>query len=286
VAAFPQFTKTAHPGRLPSAAGVNLGPFADKHAAARYIELLQDVIDLCRYHHILVQAPNATACAYKEMGKCPAPCDGSISMATYHEQFRQAIRFASTPFDEWHADMERHMHDAAARQDFETAKRLREMLDRATPAAKPSFRHVNPLERFSFLALAKGERKNWVRLILVRGGWIEPMCDLQLESPIDQMQEIVQFVKANTRLRPADLSDFAMENLGLVCWHVFKKKSRSPTCEFLPIHETMDAKGLARSLRRFRKSDRPDSENIDDETVSELTIESAGANSDANSPTA
>src|SRR3712207_7312326 len=32
-------------------------------------------------------APNAAACAYKEMGKCAAPCDGSSSM----EQYRQSV---------------------------------------------------------------------------------------------------------------------------------------------------------------------------------------------------
>ena len=29
-----------------------------KHAAQRLVETLEDLFDLCRYHHILVQAPH------------------------------------------------------------------------------------------------------------------------------------------------------------------------------------------------------------------------------------
>ena len=74
---FPRYVKTTD---LAARTGVYLGPLEDKHAAARLIQLAEDAFDLCRYYNILVESPHAKACAYKEMGKCPAPCDGSISM--------------------------------------------------------------------------------------------------------------------------------------------------------------------------------------------------------------
>ena len=43
-------------GALPP--GVVLGPLPDKDAAGRMIETVIDCFDLCRYHHILVQAPH------------------------------------------------------------------------------------------------------------------------------------------------------------------------------------------------------------------------------------
>src|SRR5205807_1860255 len=77
---FPRYTKTID---LTTKTGVLIGPVEDKHAAARLIQLAEDSFDLCRYYNILVESPNARACAYKEMGKCPAPCDGSITMDQY-----------------------------------------------------------------------------------------------------------------------------------------------------------------------------------------------------------
>src|SRR6185295_16204268 len=71
------------PRLLALARGVFIGPIADKDTAGRLIERTIDAFDLCRYHHLLVQAPRATACAYKEMGRCPAPCDGSETMAGF-----------------------------------------------------------------------------------------------------------------------------------------------------------------------------------------------------------
>ncbi|MFI4896879.1 MAG: hypothetical protein ACIARR_03540, partial [Phycisphaerales bacterium JB059] len=60
-----------------------IGPFRDKHAATRFAEHLDDLFDLCRTPRELEIAPRGRACAYKEMGRCDAPCDGSADMAAY-----------------------------------------------------------------------------------------------------------------------------------------------------------------------------------------------------------
>ena len=93
-AEFPRYTKTID---LMQQAGVLIGPIADKHAAARLIQLVEDAFELCRYYAILIQAPHGKACAYKEMGKCPAPCDGSISMQEYHRMVAASARAIVEP---------------------------------------------------------------------------------------------------------------------------------------------------------------------------------------------
>ena len=60
--------------------GMFIGPIEDKHAAHRLIEAVEDAFDLCRYYNVLLEAPRGKACAYKEMGRCPAPCDGTVGM--------------------------------------------------------------------------------------------------------------------------------------------------------------------------------------------------------------
>ena len=267
----PQFLKTAHPGRLPAPGGINLGPFPDKHAAARYIELLQDAFDLCRYHHILIQAPHATACAYKEMGKCPAPCDGTISMSAYGEQIARAIEFASTPIEQWQARAETEMRAAAAALDFEKAQRLRETLARVKPAAKPAFQHVDLLQRFCFVAVGPGERKGWARLTLIRGGWIEPFCDIAIGADTDQLNEVVRTLHSVAIVRSADLTDAALENLGLVCWHLFRAKAAPSNSQFRRLHPGLDANTLARSLHRLTRRNSTEAQETDD--ISELAME-------------
>src|SRR5258708_1985842 len=95
-APFPRYVKTID---LTPSPGALVGPLEDKHAAARLIELVEDAFDLCRYYHILLQSPNAKACAYKEMGKCPAPCDGSISMDHYRTMIAWSLRVLIDPGD-------------------------------------------------------------------------------------------------------------------------------------------------------------------------------------------
>src|SRR3954464_4526417 len=84
---FPRYIKTITPlGKR----GMVIGPLEDKRAAARLIQLVEDSFDLCRYYNILVESPNTKACAYKEMGKCPAPCDGTISMDDYRQSVERS----------------------------------------------------------------------------------------------------------------------------------------------------------------------------------------------------
>jgi len=87
-AAFPRFGRTQN---LTDPALHYRGPIPDKTSAGKLIEMLEDVFDLCRYYNILVQAPRGKACAYKEMGKCPAPCDGTVSMEHYRGQIAAAL---------------------------------------------------------------------------------------------------------------------------------------------------------------------------------------------------
>ena len=121
---FPRIRKT---NNLSDASLAYVGPVRDKHVAARLIESLEDLFDLCRYHNILVQAPHGKACAYKEMGKCPAPCDGSESLASYRARIDAALAFAANENrTAWRADVEASMKAAAATQEFEKAGRIKQ----------------------------------------------------------------------------------------------------------------------------------------------------------------
>ena len=84
-----QVSKTAFSG-----GGVEIGPFLTRKHARQFVDLLEDLFDLCRYHDILRQTPHGQACTYKQMGKCPAPCDGTVSLDVYRSAIGASVEFA------------------------------------------------------------------------------------------------------------------------------------------------------------------------------------------------
>jgi SAM-dependent methyltransferase len=245
---FPRFVKT----HTPASDGVALGPFADKHAAQRAIERLQDAFDLCRYHHILVEAPNAAACAYKEMGKCPAPCDGTISMDRYRAMIEDAIRFGAGDDDVDREALTSRMQAASAELDFERARRLKGHLDAADAWSRPDLRFVDRLDRFRYLAVLPSERPDRARLILILGGWIEPWLDVPLEPSPAEAREIRGHVDERLNRSEVVLTTAAMQNVGLVCWHLFKPKRAQGPGTLLRLRGELGSDTFSAALRALR----------------------------------
>ena len=254
---FPRWVKTNRPAAA-GAKGVYLGPMPDKHAAQRYLEMLQSAFDLCRHHSILVQAPNATACAYKEMGKCPAPCDGSVTMDSYREQMREAAEFGSSPSQRWREKSQRAMAEAAQRMDYETAERCRQKLEATEPALKKKFAHVDRLERFRFLAVMPSEQPDRARLFVVRGGWIAPVVDVAFDIRAEELSEVVDALNQMMHQPAADLTDEAVENIGLVCRHLFRPKGAKQSGLFLRCADGVDVDDIAGGLRTLARKTSPE----------------------------
>ena len=140
LAAIPQFTavKEFRPNDA-----CYVGPFAMRKHVGEWIQMLEDAFDLCRYHHILEQAPDGKPCAYFEMGKCPAPCNDSISMDVYKKMMSDALAFTLSSESQRIAGLQDAMRSAAAELAFEKAASLRHTLDRATALIdRPHFRHL------------------------------------------------------------------------------------------------------------------------------------------------
>jgi len=253
-AAFPQFVKTVHPEMCADSTRVHLGPIADKHAAGRFIEALVDAFDLCRYHHILVQAPHGAACAYKEMGRCPAPCDGSISMDQYRATMRDAIEFARTPREQWQATIEGSMRRASADLEFESAANLQNLLLRTAGIRTPQFAHVNDLRRFAFLAVMPSERRQFARLFLIVGGWIQPIADVPVRIDDAELPELLNAVGDRARQEGGNFSRDGIENIGMVCAHLFRPRASKAPGEFLRIGDELDITSVRRALRKLDKT--------------------------------
>ena len=241
--AFPRYVKTIDLSK----SGLLIGPLEDKHAAANLIELAEDSFDLCRYYNVLVEAPGAKACAYKEMGKCPAPCDGSISMEQYRGMVEWSARSVVDPAT-LVRDHTRRMQQAATELRFEVAAKIKGLVDRLSQLGKGPYRHVALLRDFRYLSLQHGPREGTARAFLVTPGAIEEIAGLVGEptKPADLLRLALERAAGRNAER---LDQTGTERVGIVTHHLFSGKHRGV---FLRL-DTIDEKAVIRGFRDLRK---------------------------------
>jgi hypothetical protein len=169
--AIPRFTvgKT-----LRADGGVELGPIPTQADAGRLVQILEDAFDLCRYVHILAQVPHGQACSYFDMGRCPAPCDGTIPMSQYRETIEAAVQFARGDRRPLFDRMTRDMTSAAADRAYERASQLKQRLDRARGIEHEAYRFMRPVDDFNYLILQRGSTRSKTKPFFVLGGAIQP----------------------------------------------------------------------------------------------------------------
>jgi DNA polymerase III subunit epsilon len=66
-----------------------LGPFSSKRTAEKSLAALHDTFPLRQCSQHLGRRPAASPCVLAEMGRCLAPCDGSVDLTTYAAVVRQ-----------------------------------------------------------------------------------------------------------------------------------------------------------------------------------------------------
>ncbi|MCP4250184.1 MAG: hypothetical protein GY778_24335 [bacterium] len=213
---------------------VDVGPFETRSSCRRFIELLEDLFDLCRYHEVLRQAPNGLACAYQEMGKCPAPCDGSIPMARYREALVESIDFATSRSELKLARLEAAMVAAAEAQEFERAARIREQIATAKKVLAADGR-FQPIPRsFRYLVIQRGGGSSRVKPFFVDRGVMrtdDAVTRSRLHDVVDRWTDKMRALDADSE---HDDSVRRSEHIWLVC-HFLAKGPRAPG---LYLHES------------------------------------------------
>lgn len=194
--------------------GATFGPFTEKSRAERWIEAAQDCFDLCRYHNILVQAPNGRACTYKEISRCLAPCDGSQSMEDYRSLITSSIRSIDDPTDARNS-LTNEMKRLAGEMNFEQAGVLKQRLDRLTKfvGLEP---HVRRIEVFRFLSIQPGPKAGSAKLFDVSVGSIKEIAGI-----LDENADVSLLVSSNDVLA----SNFDTELVALAAHHLTSRKS-------------------------------------------------------------
>ena len=171
------------------------GPVVPRSKAVEWTRMLEDLFDLCRYRHILEQAPHGQACAYFDMGRCPAPCNGSLSLDEYRRMLIAAADFTAGAHQPRLEQLRQAMQAAAASLAFEKAETIRQISTRAAAMVQePEYHHLRELSRCCWLIVQRaGPRRRSPKNLLVkpfflRAGAIEagspiPLTELDATVP-------------------------------------------------------------------------------------------------------
>ena len=105
-----------------------LGPFSSRQAAERSLAALHDTFPVRQCTDRLGRSPSRTACVLAEMGRCLAPCDGSVDEPTYAAVVRQVRESLLHRPDDVVESIGRRMSALSLDQRFEEAGLHRERL--------------------------------------------------------------------------------------------------------------------------------------------------------------
>lgn len=229
------------------ALGTLVGPFGSRGAAEAYARLLDTRFALCREPALLAKRPDAIACVYKEMGLCPAPCDGSEAMETYRARAHAALNFARGRLETARGEAERLMRETSAALDFEAAAGARAELALIEAADGRLSAWATTMDRFGVLAVMPAGKGGWARLIVHRGGRTRHLADVRARESEDWRDEMLAALeRLNTSSEPPD-GGWGGE-IGVVCRHLFATRNRRGV--FLPLDPPVDGADLVRLARR------------------------------------
>lgn len=171
--------------RVWNAPGVFTGPWPTRSTCQHALDGLREMFDLCRYPEQVRKAPDGQACAYAEMGRCDAPCDGRVPLEPYVERCRRAWAFACGAIEPWMHDAEIRMREAASIEAFEKAGQIKRNLVFAQQWRERWGNTVAPVEaQNAFLAMPVSRRRSW-KLYLFRAGTL-------VDGPIAQDRSLVK----------------------------------------------------------------------------------------------
>ncbi len=151
--------------------GEMLGPWPTQGAAKSALDALCDLFDLCRYPEQVRRAPLGQRCAYAEMGRCDAPCDGSAPLAAYRERSEAAWRFAAGGQGAWRIAADERMRAAAAARQYERAAQIKRQIASASCWANggPPGGVLRVAEWCELLLVPAVRRRAWVPYLFRRG---------------------------------------------------------------------------------------------------------------------
>jgi excinuclease UvrABC nuclease subunit len=181
------------------------------------------------------------------MGKCPAPCDGSISI----EQYRRMIEWSAAVLPapaEYIREQTRRMQQAAGELRFETASKIKAYIDELSQLGKGPYRHVMRLTEFAYLSFQRGPKPGSMKIFLITGRSIAIISCVIHEN--FKASEVMRLALTTAAERVEELDQPGVERIGIVAHHLFSAKNTHGV--FLPLAK-IDEKLIAKAYRDLQK---------------------------------
>ena len=124
----------------------------------------------------------AAPCMRYQVGRCLGPCHGGVTPADYHKAIDQALEFLGGNYDEMLRRVYQQMHEAAERQDYERAARLRDLHQEARRVLVAQDLLNGAVERHNLLILLPSTEASAVNVLGIRYGRLHGQCTLCLEQ--------------------------------------------------------------------------------------------------------
>jgi len=225
---WPRFVAT---NRIYQQPGCYWGPYPTRAAAGEVIAGLEDLFDLCRYHDLLDKSPHGQACAYYEMNKCPAPCDGSLAGDLYKAQNVEPARaFLWGRREEQIARWRRAMEAAAKELAFERAAVLKSRIERGQQPLPGKHTPAGDAADFDYLVVQRAGGTSWVKPFFVTGGRIETGQPVRIKTLPEIIESWLGALAAQRAQGPGPLDPVQQsEQVWLICRFLFKGDT-APGC--------------------------------------------------------
>ncbi|NLF30881.1 MAG: hypothetical protein GX591_08350 [Planctomycetes bacterium] len=240
------------------------GPFPDRRSAEACLEALTDVFDLCRCVSILRQAPSGSACAYKQMGRCIAPCDGTASMDAYRAVLERSIRCVAGDSAEQREHLTAAMKAASAEMAFERAAVFKARLDRLAELAGPKAACVRDIQAFRFVIIQPGPSSHQACTFICNGGRLAAGPVVEYPPSGAAMGEVLAACEG---LAAEPDAAVASRRMGLVAWYLFSsrpgdgvvlaQRDLTPRSLAAMIEASAEGLGLRAPRRRKASTERP-----------------------------
>lgn len=247
-AAFPRFARTRE---VLAATGSGqeryFGPFIAARDAEAFIDALRDAFGLCRDFSRLKQAPDASGCAYAQMGRCLCPCDGTVSMDRYRTAIGRAADFAAGRRVGCRRQLADRMHRAAGELQFERASGLKAALARLDELDSPRYSLVRPVEQFRFIIVQNAGKVGRAAVFLAAGGRVVTAGLVAYPPDSRQMQAVIDRQRALCA-EPCDVGRAERLRMGLVARYLFSGEQRRGL--ILRWHDTMSPEQLSGAIEQ------------------------------------
>jgi excinuclease ABC subunit C len=170
-----------------SGEGKYYGPYQSAAAAYSALDTVRRIFSLPTCRRVFPKdIGKERPCIYKDMGRCAAPCDGSIGASEYRERVKCAEEIFKGNVKSTRALLEGQMEEAAERLEFERAAALRDSI-RALGQLREKQKVVADAKLMrDVFAFYNGESESVLGVLSIREGVLANKNQFILSSPLDE----------------------------------------------------------------------------------------------------